>query len=151
MWVYLSICACSFSCVEQPMWMLMTSGSTLWLKAGVPDGRRQCNGSGQQFKGSPQKICQSSYSLSQGPPDCLPEGLRTWHTQFASDILMANMDGFHLQPHGNSVGNMHCAYCLQFAFFSFNRLLLPTYNSYQHLHSSLMTAINEGSQGFSRC
>ena len=94
---------CSFSCVEQPMWMLKTSGSTLWSKAVVPDGRRQCNGSGQQFKGSPRKTCQSSYSLSQGPPDCLPKGLRTWHTQFAFDLLMANMDGFHLQPRGNVV------------------------------------------------
>eukprot|EP00731_Ephydatia_muelleri_P007254 Em0003g1502a len=31
----------------------------------------------------------------------------------------------------------------------FNKLLLPTYDSYQHLHSALLTAINEGSQGFS--
>lgn len=40
---------------------------------------------------------------------------------------------------------------LPFASTCFNRLLLPTYDSYQQLHSALLTAINEGSQGFSMC
>jgi hypothetical protein len=35
-----------------------------------------------------------------------------------------------------------------FLYCSFNQLCLPDYHSFEQLHSSLVLAINEGSEGF---